>query len=200
MRNPEITKKKIIQTSAGLFNTMGYKATSLSDITDATHLTKGAIYRHFRNKEDLEQASLAYMSDIVVSTLRDRIKGSRTAPEKLKTICYFFKSYISHPPISGGCPLLNAAIEADDVHPELRNQALNILNILTNSLIYILEKGKKFGQIRPNIDSAQYACIFIASLEGAIMMSKLRKASTDMDHIIAYLENIIHEIQTKPAN
>ncbi|MEP0479738.1 MAG: TetR family transcriptional regulator, partial [Nonlabens sp.] len=55
MRDPEHTKATILKESANLFNAQGYKATSLSDITTATGLTKGAIYKHFKNKEDLEQ-------------------------------------------------------------------------------------------------------------------------------------------------
>ncbi|MEP2968608.1 TetR/AcrR family transcriptional regulator, partial [Nonlabens ulvanivorans] len=48
MRNPQLTKDIIIKESADLFNTKGYKATSLSDITTATGFTKGAIYKHFK--------------------------------------------------------------------------------------------------------------------------------------------------------
>ena len=59
MRNPEATKELIISKSADLFNTQGYKATSLSDITKATGYTKGAIYRHFENKEDFNNLMLA---------------------------------------------------------------------------------------------------------------------------------------------
>ena len=62
MRNSEITKNKVLKESIKLFNTKGYKTTSLSDITLATGFTKGAIYRHFENKEDLEIVSKASIS------------------------------------------------------------------------------------------------------------------------------------------
>ncbi|MBF4984955.1 TetR family transcriptional regulator, partial [Nonlabens mediterrranea] len=62
MRNPQLTRDIIINESADLFNTKGYKATSLSDITTATGFTKGAIYKHFKNKEDLEQQALRSLS------------------------------------------------------------------------------------------------------------------------------------------
>ena len=55
MKSSEITKSKVLQEAITLFNTKGYRATSLSDITNATGLTKGAIYRHFENKEQLEK-------------------------------------------------------------------------------------------------------------------------------------------------
>ena len=55
MRNPELTKEEILKKSGLLFNTQGYKATSISHITTATGFTKGAIYKHFKNKEELEK-------------------------------------------------------------------------------------------------------------------------------------------------
>ena len=55
MRDADLTIEKILEKSGILFNTQGYKATSISDITDLTGLTKGAIYRHFENKQDLEK-------------------------------------------------------------------------------------------------------------------------------------------------
>jgi hypothetical protein len=107
----------------------------------------------------------------------------------------FFESYISNPPVEGGCPLLNAAVEADDAHPELKKTALNILNGLRTSLISILEKGIHYKQIKRGIDKELYAAIIIASLEGAIMMSKLSGNDEDIIRIIKHLEKLIIEIE-----
>ena len=49
----EKTTKYIIETVAPIFNRKGYAATSMSDLTAATGLTKGAIYGNFKNKEEL---------------------------------------------------------------------------------------------------------------------------------------------------
>ena len=43
----------ILETVAPIFNKHGYAATSMSDLTSATGLTKGAIYGNFENKEQL---------------------------------------------------------------------------------------------------------------------------------------------------
>ena len=49
----ETTQEYILEKVAPLFNKKGYNGTSLSEITKATNLTKGAVYFYFRNKEDL---------------------------------------------------------------------------------------------------------------------------------------------------
>ena len=64
--------------SANLFNTYGYKATSISDITKATGLTKGAIYRHFDSKKDLERQALQSLGTLMFTELGDSIHNSPT--------------------------------------------------------------------------------------------------------------------------
>jgi len=195
MRNPEVTKETILNKSGILFNTQGYKATSISNITDATGLTKGAIYRHFTSKDELEIETLAHLSGVMDEKMRWRIKGQATAGNKLRAVVQFFESYISDPPIEGGCPLLNAAVEADDAHPALRKSALKILNGLRSGLISILEKGIYYKQLKRGIDKELYATLIIASLEGAIMMSKLSGNDDDIKRIIKHLEKQITEIE-----
>ena len=195
MRNPEVTKETILNKSGILFNTQGYKATSISNITDATGLTKGAIYRHFTSKDELEIETLAHLSGVMDEKMRWRIKGQATAGNKLRAVVQFFESYISDPPIEGGCPLLNAAVEADDAHPALRKSALKILNGLRSGLISILEKGIYYKQVKRGIDKELYATLIIASLEGAIMMSKLSGNDDDIKRIIKHLEKQITEIE-----
>lgn len=196
MRDPIKTRESILDASGRLFNTKGYKATSISDITTATGFTKGAVYRHFENKEDLEMESLTFLSTQMFEKMRAVIKEYESAGDKLRGIVHFFKSYISNPPIEGGCPLLNVAIEADDANPALRKSANEILNILHGSLYRILFNGQKHGQIRENIDLDYYATLFIAALEGGIMMSKLRGTDEHMLHVTTHLEFVIKELES----
>lgn len=195
MRNPVVTKETILKKSGILFNTQGYKATSLSNITDATGLTKGAIYRHFTSKDELEIETLTHLSGIMNEKIRHRVKEQPTAGKKLRAVVQFFESYISNPPLEGGCPLMNAAVEADDAHPELRKTAVKILNGLRSSLISILEKGIYYKQLRKGIDKELLATLIIAALEGAIMMSKLSGNDDDIKRIIKHLEKQIAEIE-----
>lgn len=195
MRNPEATKETILRKSGILFNTQGYKATSISDITAATGFTKGAIYRHFSSKDGLEMETLNHLSSLMFDTLRERIKGQKTAGAKLRTVFHYFESYISNPPLKGGCPLMNAAIEADDSNPALRKGALKILSGLRESIVIMLTNGIKHKQLKPGIDKEFYATLIIAGLEGAIMMSKLSGNNDDIKRIVKHLEKQLKEIE-----
>jgi AcrR family transcriptional regulator len=196
MRNPDLTKEKILAQSSILFNRQGYKATSLSHITDATGLTKGAIYRHFDSKEELEHQALIHLSSVMFDKLRKCIQNQSTAGNKLRAIFLFFESYLTHPPVEGGCPLLNVAIEADDTNPVLRKAAFGMMQVLRNSLVHILNKGIAHRQIKPNTDVEVYATFIMASLEGALMMSKLSGDDVSLRQVAKYLEGQIQAIET----
>ncbi|MEL6810485.1 MAG: TetR/AcrR family transcriptional regulator [Bacteroidota bacterium] len=195
MRNPETTKNTIIKESANLFNTQGYKATSISDITKATGLTKGAIYRHFESKSDLEQQALRSLSRVMFSELGDSIRNANNFKMKIEAIFTFFENYMNTPLYEGGCPLMNVAVEADDTNTALRQQAYNMLAQLKASVSKLIVNGMKNDQVRQDIDPEFYSTIFIATLEGGIMMSKLERSKDAITKTVAHLRDLIETIR-----
>jgi TetR/AcrR family transcriptional regulator, transcriptional repressor for nem operon len=191
VRSPESTRSLILTQAGTLFNVQGYKATSLSDITAATGLTKGAIYGHFLNKEALEEQALDYMASRVFEIMRAKIKAQTTAGDKLRAVFAYFKSYLQNPPITGGCPILNAAIEVDDGHPSLKARAQGNMEVLKASVATILQNGINRGQLRGDMDVRGFTAIIIASLEGAIMMGKLSGTTEDLLAVVAHLEQTL---------
>ena len=194
MRNAQATKNTIINESANLFNTQGYKATSISDITKATGLTKGAIYRHFENKQDLEKHALQRLSKVMFGEIGTTIKEAKTFSTKIEAIFSFFENYMNTPLYEGGCPVMNAAVEADDANPILREQACAMLQQFKNAVSTLIENGIKNNQVKPNIDVDFYSTVFIATLEGGIMMSRLDRDKKAIVHTIDHLRNIVSEI------
>ena len=57
------TKEKILWTSLQLFARDGYEAVSVSQIAGELGMTKGALYRHFKNKRDIFDHILRYMEE-----------------------------------------------------------------------------------------------------------------------------------------
>ena len=52
-KHPEETVAKILDVSMRLFTEQGYEHTTIQDIVDALGMSKGAIYHHFKSKEDI---------------------------------------------------------------------------------------------------------------------------------------------------
>ena len=95
-KHPEETINLILEVAFRLFMEKGYEHTSIQDIIDHLGgLSKGAIYHHFKSKEDILVAVTDRMtaeSNQMLAAIRDR--SDLTGREKLKTI---FKESISRP-------------------------------------------------------------------------------------------------------
>jgi TetR/AcrR family transcriptional regulator, transcriptional repressor for nem operon len=191
MRQPETTKENVLIEATKLFNTKGYKTTSISDITEATGYTKGAIYRHFENKDALEMEAFEKMMTTIFTILQGRIKSKDNTKDKLFSLLEMFENYITNPYIKGGCPLLNVSIEMDDTKDPLKKKAQKALAVLKNSIITVIENGKKFKQVKQTVNENLFATIVIATLEGGIMMSKLQNSNTDISDLVVHLKTWI---------
>ena len=65
MSKSENTKAYIIERTAPVFNKKGYTGTSLADLTEATGLTKGALYGNFKNKDEIALAVFDHNAALV---------------------------------------------------------------------------------------------------------------------------------------
>jgi len=193
-RNPEHTKQLIIEKALPIFNTKGYNAASLSDITAATGITKGAIYGNFKNKDEVATAAFERGVEIVAGAIGKRVRNENNAPDKLSAIIDFYEEYLSKPPIPGGCPVLNSSIEADDSLPFLRSKVIRSIALLKDSLIKMINRGIREGQIKADVDAEEFANFFYATVEGAISVSRIEGDSRSFAFIKRFMRKQIKEI------
>lgn len=191
MRAPEATRTALLDHAGALFNTQGYRATSLSDITTAAGLTKGAIYAHFTDKAQLEIAAFDHLAAQVMQAFGSVIKAEPTAGQKLRALFRFFQTYVTRPVVAGGCPLQNAAVEADDAHPELRHRVRTLYTALRAGTERVLINGIRYGQLRPELDVQAMATLILASLEGAVLLGRLSGSDADVRAVTDALERLI---------
>jgi len=64
------TRSRILVRAADLFATHGYGGTSIDQVARASGLTKGAIYAHFRDKQDLWTACLEHSLRVIDTPVR----------------------------------------------------------------------------------------------------------------------------------
>lgn len=194
MRNPELTRSIILETACELFNSQGYKATSISDITEKAQLTKGAIYRHFQDKSSLEKEALRTMCGQMLGDISRAIKEAEDSKAKLYCILEYFSAYGVKPPFKGGCPLMNAAVEADDSNQELKQVVQHIMAQIYEAINRIIKNGKKHGQIKKTVKEKELSSLMIGSLEGSVMMMKIFDNNEHLNNSIKYLQKEIDEI------
>lgn len=191
MSKGDETKQRILQQAAELFNQRGYAGASMSDIMRVTGLQKGGIYNHFQSKDELACEAFDYAIAAIKKQYRRILHNKSNAIERLQAIITLFSNFVNNPPIKGGCPLLNTAIESDDAHPELQKRAQQAMTSWRELICQIIKKGIDKGEIYSNIEADEVATIVIVTLEGAMMMSKLYGNTIHMQRAISHLNNYI---------
>jgi TetR/AcrR family transcriptional repressor of nem operon len=193
MKKGEQTREKIIERSAGLFNCQGYFGASMSDIMRVTGLHKGGIYNHFGSKEELALESFDYGINLIAQRVTVAEENCQHAADKLLSFISVIEKLGEDKILPGGCPLLNTAIESDDAHPVLKERARQAMSRWRHRIRRITDDGIKAREIRPNVDGDALATILIATLEGAIMMTKLYDDRVHMHRAVEHLTKYINE-------
>jgi TetR/AcrR family transcriptional repressor of nem operon len=191
----ERTRQFIIETTAGIFNTKGYAGTSMSDITEATGLTKGSIYGNFENKEEVALAVFDHNYGKISGDIRQRINNAKTYHDKLLVYATVYHSFTRGGFPKGGCPILNTAIEADDTNTPLKERAANAVQRWKRAITNLIQGGIDAGEFKTDIDQNQVALSIIALIEGGIMIAKITDSPANMDPVLKTVEMLINKMK-----
>jgi len=188
----ELTAQFILETVAPIFNKKGYTATSLSDLTTATGLTKGAIYGNFKNKEALSLKAFNYNVRFVINQIKVIFDEIDCPLEKLKAITNFYSTYNKQTLPLGGCPVLNVGIDSNNTNPELFERVKDIAKKLTDSITAIILEGQARQIINSEIDPSLYGGRIFSFIEGSIFTSVLLKDDKYLIDMMDHIDDMIN--------
>lgn len=167
MSKAEETKRYIIETVAPIFNKHGYAATTMSQLTKATKLTKGAIYGNFKNKEELAIQAFDYNVALLIGAIRKRTNKSSTATERLHAIIDFYREYYTYSKKFGGCPVLNVGVDANNQNTLLLENVRKTIKTLQGYIEKIIQKGIDNGEFKASSDAKAWAVRIDTMIQGA---------------------------------
>jgi TetR/AcrR family transcriptional regulator, transcriptional repressor for nem operon len=194
MSKSERTRQYIIEKTAPVFNMYGFEGTSLALMQEATGLTKGSIYGNFRDKDEIAIETFRYSMEYVRKFFRDRIELKKSAVQKLMTFVTVYADFVFNPPIPGGCPLLNKAVEVDDDHPSMRAVVKEEMEKVIDFVTSLFDEGRKSREFRADIKSRELAYVFFTSIEGAIMVSRATNSDVAMKAVVKQCKNLLESI------
>jgi TetR/AcrR family transcriptional regulator, transcriptional repressor for nem operon len=186
-----LTKQRIIEKAAIVFNQYGYAGSSINDIMQLTGLQKGGIYNHFKSKDEIALAAFDYTIELLHQTVMTEMLPKNHAIERLHALIDGFKRFSQHPNIVGGCPILNTAAESDDTHPALRKRTQEAVNQIRALIGSIVELGIRQKEIMADADSEEVSLVLISTIEGGMMLSKLYGNYRYLDRAAEHLHHYI---------
>jgi TetR/AcrR family transcriptional repressor of nem operon len=197
MRKGELTRRRIIAAAAPVFNQRGFAGCSMQDVMEATGLEKGGLYRHFSGKEELAAEAFRFALGQAVKVRTGDVGNIVGSVERLR---YVVEQFVETPsPMAGGCPLMNTAIDADDGNPVLRALACKGIRDWKLRLAKIVEDGMSRGEIRRGTEPRKIANTVIATLEGALMISRIEGSNAALKDARSTLDEILEGLRATPA-
>jgi TetR/AcrR family transcriptional repressor of nem operon len=165
----DLTRQKIIEKSMQLFSVQGYFHTPVAAIVKAAGLTKGGLYGHFRNKEEIWYAVYAECVRAWKSVV---FKGVREIGDPLARINQVIendlKDYLGGGVFEGGCFLLNSLVELAGQSPTMSSHVLKGFKDFTGLLRQWLEEAEQQGMLREGLNLVEIANFLVITLNGAV--------------------------------
>ncbi|WP_348811324.1 TetR/AcrR family transcriptional regulator [Flavobacterium maritimum] len=188
----EKTKQFILETAVPLYNEKGISGVNIDDVLEATKLTKGCLYGHFENKEDLSGQVIDLSLKKISDKVRAAVSKGKTVKGKLFALMDFYKNPLETY-ISGGCPIFNTAVEADDNYPDLKRKVAKVFRAGQEEISALLQEGINNGEFSNKLDPVDFAFKMVAAIEGGTVMCRVMDTAKPMHGLIKGLKSELEQ-------
>ncbi len=165
----EASVEGLLAAARALFVSQGYRHTTVDAIAEAAHLTKGAVYFYFRNKEALLSALLDRVETIVLGGMNERIAaaGPGAAPRLAAFMHGQARLGVESPEDVLLLILMSLEFAGTGGPVEARIRA--IYDRLYKAIEGVIALGKRRGEIRRDIRTREQAAIIMALHDGTFL-------------------------------
>ena len=196
MVRSEKTRQFIIERTASIFNKKGYTGTYLSDLTDATGLTKGSIYGNFKDKNEVAVEAFRYNYKFQTEQILNKIEKENNTADKLLVFLNHYRTAFKPIFKNGGCTILNTAVDSDDGNDLLKKEVIRSINNWHSKIISILNEGITKNELMA-IDPDNFSYRMIALIEGSVMLAKTLNKPKILLENMDFLESELNKIRMK---
>lgn len=158
--------------------------TNPGDITTAAiakhmHLTQGALFRHFPNKEAIWQAVMKWVANRLMARIDKAAEGIKSPLAAMRSMFLAHVAFVSEHP--GAPRMLFGELQGAKPTPAKR-LARAMMKQYGVRLNHLIEAGKACGELAEDLDSQAAATLFIGTIQGLVMQSLM---SGDMERMRA---------------
>jgi len=175
----ELTRRNIIEKSLQRFSVKGYFNTSVNDILQATGLTKGGLYCHFKSKEDIWRAVYDDAVKIWKSVVFKNMQSVADPLERIeRTVENVLLNYLGKEVFEGGCFFVNMLVELSGQSDAMGRHILKGFVGFSKLFQSWLTEAETAGLLKPNLDYLEISNFIVITLNGAatLYMSARDKA------------------------
>ena len=168
------TRERILQAAAELVAEKGAAGMSLDDVRARTGASRSQLYHYFEDRDDLVRAVIDVTTDAVID-----VQGELLAHlDSWAGIERWFDALVelqAERQARGGCPIGSLAGQLAEQDPQARAAIAAGLDRWEAHLRDGLTRMKTRGKLRPHADPAELAAATMASIQGGLLLTQVRR-------------------------
>jgi TetR/AcrR family transcriptional regulator, transcriptional repressor for nem operon len=192
-RDGRSTREAILAAASRLMHVHGYNHTALDDVLRESGVGKGNFYYHFKSKEELGYAILDQIVSAFLERTLEPCFADPTRPALVQVRCFLDRLLEAQRERNcvGGCALGNLAAELSDLHEGFRARLASVFAAWRERITVALRQAQEHGEVDGQCRPEAVADFLVASLEGAILLTKLTKDITVMEQCVVEMKRYL---------
>lgn len=182
LRDPDNTRARILAVTAEEMRRHGFKATSLAEIVKQAKISKGALYHHFANKQELGYAvfSEIFMAENTAFWQESVIEFD----DPIEAFCQKLNCMpenMSNEDMECGCPINSISQEMSADDEGFRKLTQQMYSHMRDLFEQVLNKSRENGLLREDVNIERSALFIWTCMQG---ISSIAKVSRDRETIV----------------
>lgn len=171
-KTTEIRREEILRAALFIVEQQGLDNLNTNAIAAVIQLVPSAIYRHFKNKEEIIAALIDFIGERLQQNLQQATTQEGTALERLKSLFELHVKLLQEEP---SIPRILYSLISSERNQELKKKMLAEIDAYVYETKKLLLQGKKAGEINPAVDVAAAAMMFLGMIQPLVILSQENK-------------------------
>jgi AcrR family transcriptional regulator len=171
-QNSETRKRQIAGAAMSLIARQGMKGLSVAAVAQKVGLVPSALYRHYKGKEEILEATLELIQDLIMENVRSVRRESPLPLEQLKLLMMRHLEMIQE---FQAIPRIVFSDEISASNPLRRTAVYQIIRGILGQVAELVARGQRLGQIKPDLNPDTVSVIFLGLVQPPAILWYLSK-------------------------
>ncbi|MEB2310187.1 MAG: TetR/AcrR family transcriptional regulator [Candidatus Brocadiaceae bacterium] len=173
----EVRQDQITQAALNLIASHGFRELSMVKIARKVGIVPSAIYRHFKNKEEVLDAAFDQVQGRLYDNVGIVCNETSEPLDRLKRLLIYHVKLIRE---SQGILRIVLSEDIYNGHSERRIKVYNIIKGYLDKIDKIVSQGQQEGKIRQDIDAATISLMFLSIIQQAAILWHISNGKFDV--------------------
>lgn len=184
IKDPEVRRNEIMEAAMRLFTAKGYLNTTTQDIINEVNISRGLLYYHFKNKEDVLYCIVEKYSDPILRKLKNiTYSKDKNALEKMKL--FIEATIISPNKVTNNETVLQEVMNIEENRYLMDRFSHKLCDCVIDNFTTIIEQGNDEGFF--DVTYPKDTATFL--MTGYIFVSNDIKITCNIEDLNRYLES-----------